>query len=86
MMKSPAFFLFLFLASAMVLPAQTPNQLLHQAYQRFARVKSFKSSVAIHFDLPSISIEDMSGRAYFKAPEKFRVRLTGIAFLPKDNP
>ncbi len=74
------------LMSGIYLQAQTPNQTLHKAYQQFGKVKSFKSEVKIYFDLPSVSIEDMSGKAFYKAPSKFRVRLKGIAFLPKDNP
>lgn len=76
----------LLLLPGLALPAQTTNQLLNKAYQQFGRVKSFKSSIQINFDLPSISIENMSGTAYYKAPKKFRIKLKGIAFLPKDNP
>lgn len=76
----------LLLLPGLNLSAQTTNQLLQKAYRQFAQVKSFKSDVQINFNLPSISIEDMSGTAYYKKPEKFRIKLTGIAFLPKDNP
>ncbi|TNE58582.1 MAG: hypothetical protein EP344_09845 [Bacteroidetes bacterium] len=68
------------------LQAQTTNQILQKAHQRFSTVKSFKSDVQVRFNLPSISIENMKGVAYYKAPSKFRIKLTGIAFLPKDNP
>ncbi|MEZ4917811.1 MAG: hypothetical protein R2792_01805 [Saprospiraceae bacterium] len=68
------------------LVAQTPNQKLQRAFKQFSSVKSFKSDVYIKFNLPSVNIEDMSGKAFYKAPVKFRVRLKGIAFLPKDNP
>lgn len=83
-MKNALFLLFLLPFG--LLQAQTPNQILYKAHQQFARVKSFKSEVNIYFDLPSVSIEDMSGKAFYKAPSKFRIRLKGIAFLPKDNP
>lgn len=76
----------LFLLPGITLRAQTPNQLLLKAHQQFARNKSFKSEVNIYFDLPAVSIENMSGKAFFKSPSKFRFRLKGIAFLPKDNP
>lgn len=78
-------FLLLFL-SGLGLQAQSPNQILQKAYAQFARVKTFKSDVNVNFNLPSISIEDMTGTAYYKAPSRFRIKLTGIAFLPKDNP
>ena len=83
-MKNALFLMFLL--SVINMQAQTPNQTLNKAYQQFARNKSFKSEVKIYFDLPSVSIEDMSGKAFYKAPSKFRIRLKGIAFLPKDNP
>ncbi|MBV6440977.1 MAG: hypothetical protein DYG98_16645 [Haliscomenobacteraceae bacterium CHB4] len=80
-----ALFILLFLPFSPIL-GQTPNQILYKAHQQFARVKSFKSEVNIYFDLPSVSIENMSGKAFYKAPSKFRIRLKGIAFLPRDNP
>lgn len=79
------FFLLLSLSS-LALSAQTPNQLLQKASRQFASVKSFTSNVNVNFDLPSIGIEDMTGQAFYKTPGKFRIKLTGIAFLPKDNP
>lgn len=77
---------FLFFLSVLQAQAQTPNQILNKSWQQFSRIKSFKSEVNIYFNLPSVSIEDMSGKAFYKAPSKFRIRLKGIAFLPKDNP
>ena len=77
---------FLFFLSVLQAQAQTPNQILNKSWQQFSRIKSFKSEINIYFNLPSVSIEDMSGKAFYKAPSKFRIRLKGIAFLPKDNP
>jgi len=66
--------------------AQTANQLLWKTYSNFSKVKTFKSKVHVDFNIPSINIDTMSGRSYFKSPSKFRVKFNGIAFLPKDNP
>lgn len=66
--------------------AQTPNQQLMRSCKRFAAVQSFQCKAHIDFDIPTINIDSMSGKAYFKAPTKFKVKLKGIAFLPKENP
>jgi len=70
----------------LTLRAQSANQILWKAYDNFSKVKTFKSKVHVDFNIPSINIDTMSGRSYFKAPSKFRVKFNGIAFLPKDNP
>lgn len=66
--------------------AQSANRMLYAMYKQFDKVKTFKSKVHVDFNIPSINIDTMSGRAYYKAPSKFRVKFNGIAFLPKDNP
>lgn len=66
--------------------SQTPNTLIRRVCDRFNEVKNFRSDVDIDFDIPSINMQKMSGKVLYKAPKKFRVRLTGIAFLPKQNP
>ncbi len=71
---------------AQVGSAQTPNQQLMRSCKRFLGVKSFQCKAHIDFDIPTINIDSMSGKAYFKAPTKFKVKLKGIAFLPKENP
>jgi len=70
----------------LTLNAQTANQILWKTYDNFSKVKTFKSKVHVDFNIPSINIDTMSGRSFFKAPSKFRVKFSGIAFLPKDNP
>jgi hypothetical protein len=70
----------------LTLSAQSANQILWKTYDNFSKVKTFKSKVHVDFNIPSINIDTMSGRSFFKAPSKFRVKFNGIAFLPKDNP
>jgi outer membrane lipoprotein-sorting protein len=83
-MKNILVFCFLFLG--LTLRAQSANQLLLNTYNKFAQVKNFSGKVHIDFDLPSINMDKMDGKVYFKAPKKFRVKLSGIAFLPKQDP
>jgi outer membrane lipoprotein-sorting protein len=66
--------------------AQTANQILVGSYLKFSSVQNFSGKVHIDFNLPSINIDKMDGKVYYKAPKKFRVKMTGIAFLPKQDP
>jgi outer membrane lipoprotein-sorting protein len=66
--------------------AQSSNQVLLTTYNKFAQVQNFSGKVHVDFDLPSIAIDKMDGKVFYKAPDKFRVKLTGIAFLPKQDP
>jgi outer membrane lipoprotein-sorting protein len=77
---------FCLLALSFTAKAQSPNQFLLSTYNKFAQVKNFSGKVHIDFDLPSINMDKMDGKVYFKAPKKFRVKLSGIAFLPKQDP
>lgn len=66
--------------------SQNPAELLLKCSGKFDRVKSFKCHTHIDFDIPSINIDSMSGKAFYKSPDKFRIKFSGIAFLPKENP
>lgn len=79
--------LLLFAAIAIqVCTAQSANQLLLATHKKFSQVQNFSGKVHVDFDLPSINLDKMDGKVYYKAPSKFRVKLTGIAFLPKQDP
>ena len=66
--------------------SQTANQVLFSTYTKFSEVKTFKSKVHVDFNIPSINIDSITGKSFFKAPSKFKFKFNGIAFLPKDNP
>lgn len=66
--------------------ATTPAQALLAVYQKFQTVKNFKAKLQVRFDIPSINIPKMSGQVAYKVPDKFKIKLTGVAFLPKQNP
>jgi len=84
--KLPLFFSFILLFAMHNATAQLPGAMLKAAYNKFATVKNFKGHLNVDFDIPTISIEKMSGTVYYKWPDKFRVKLTGVAFLPRQNP
>ena len=70
----------------MSLKAQTPAQQLYKVVKHFSLVQNFKSDVLVNFDIPTINMDKMKGKVFFKAPDRFKVRLSGVAFLPKQNP
>lgn len=82
--KIASFFLFTWIANVAL--AQQAKPLIKSVNENFSKVKNFKSNVNIDFDIPSINMEKMSGKVFYKAPNKFKVKLSGVAFLPKQNP
>lgn len=65
---------------------QPPQQLISAVYRSFHRVVDYSADVRMDFDIPSVRIKSLSGRVFFKQPDRFRVRTSGIVFLPKQNP
>jgi outer membrane lipoprotein-sorting protein len=76
---------FLLLCS-IVSPAQTPKQILAQVNKKFNRVNDYTADIHLTFNLPSIKMQAIDGKVFFKKPSKYRVRTKGIVFLPKQNP
>ncbi|MBK7958177.1 MAG: hypothetical protein IPK03_08655 [Bacteroidetes bacterium] len=66
--------------------AQTPKQVLYNCYYKFSKLNDFKADAAIHFDVPGLNMKQANGKILYRKPNKFRIKLMGIAFLPKQNP
>jgi outer membrane lipoprotein-sorting protein len=66
--------------------AQTPKQRIALVNQKFNKVADYSADIHLHFAIPSVKLGDMNGKVFFKKPTKFRIRVKGIAFLPKQNP
>ena len=62
------------------------GSLLREVYGKFKKLNDFSSEVYMEFKLPSIRIEALKGKVFYKSPDKFRIRTSGIVFLPKQNP
>lgn len=65
---------------------QNPKALMYQCFTKFSQLYDFKSDVVIQFDVPRVNIQQTKGKLFYKKPNKFRIKLMGIAFLPKQNP
>jgi hypothetical protein len=66
--------------------AQNPKQIIARVNQNFSKVKDYSASIAMKCQIPGVNIEPVSGKVYYKIPDKFRVKTKGITFLPKQNP
>ncbi|MBK7148103.1 MAG: hypothetical protein IPH78_04585 [Bacteroidetes bacterium] len=66
--------------------AQTAKETIARVNQHFAKVKDYAADIAMNFQIPGVNIEPISGKVYYKTPDKFRVKTKGIVFLPKQNP
>lgn len=73
----------LFLSSS--LHAQNADQIIDRSLKQFNQVKSYSNEVKFNFDIPNIKMNEMRGKEYYKFPDKYRVKIDGIAFVPKEN-
>jgi len=74
------------LAISISASAQSPKQILAQVNEKFGKVNDYSANIHLQFDLPSIHLDPIDGKVFFKKPAKFRIKTKGIVFLPKQNP
>jgi outer membrane lipoprotein-sorting protein len=80
------FFLFSILFLYQNSYAQSASEIVKKSYNQFKKLATYTSDVQFVFDIPGVNIKNNSGKIYYKAPDKYRVRLDGIAFVPNENP
>lgn len=85
-MKKPTYLLLFFCLAFGQTIAQSPQELITKVNRKFAKVKDYSADIAMNFSIPGVNIEPISGKVFYKQPDKFRVRTKGIVFLPKQNP
>ena len=64
---------------------KTANQLVYGVYKKMSLTKDYSADVNIRVDLPFIRMLPVDAQVYYKQPDKFRVKSTGIAILPKQG-
>ncbi|MEP7127339.1 MAG: hypothetical protein ABI729_00670 [Chitinophagales bacterium] len=77
--------LILLLLPANLLLAQTPNEVINSVNQRFSKVNDYTANVNVSCNITFIKIEPINAKVFYKRPDKFRVKSTGILILPKQN-
>jgi hypothetical protein len=79
------FFFLLLIAHSSILIAQTPNQVINTVNQRFGKVNDYTANVNVVCDISFIKIDPINAKVFYKKPDKFRVKSTGILILPKQQ-
>lgn len=77
---------FTFLLIAKLGYSQSANELVKKSYLQFKKLSTYSCDVQFLFDIPSVNIKNLNGKIYYKAPDKYRVKVNGIAFVPSENP
>lgn len=60
--------------------------LLRKMLAKFARVQDYKADLTMVFDIPSIRMNEVKGKVFYKRPDRFRIQSPAILFMPKQNP
>lgn len=66
--------------------AQNPKDVIARVNNTFSKVKDYSADIAMNFSIPGVNIQPITGKVFYKLPDKFRVKTKGIIFLPKQNP
>lgn len=72
----------------LTLPAMATDEaqsIIDGINRKFGKVNDYTADAFMTFDIPGVKLRNMSGRAFYKKPNKFRIRAKGIFFLPKQN-
>lgn len=73
------------LISVKVFAVEDPKVIIAGVNKKFAQVSDYSADVFMVFDIPGVKIKSLRGTAYYKKPNKFRIKAKGIFFLPKQN-
>jgi outer membrane lipoprotein-sorting protein len=73
------------LLTSQVIFSQNANSIVRKMYNQFRQVNTYTNDVNFEFDIPNVNIKNLSGMEYFKAPNKYRVKLNAVAFVPVQN-
>jgi outer membrane lipoprotein-sorting protein len=65
---------------------QSAADLVKKSYSQFQKLASYSSDISFKFDIPTVNIKNLNGKVYYKSPDKYRVKVDGIAFIPNENP
>ena len=65
---------------------QSAADIVKKSYAQFQKLTSYSSDISFIFDIPTVNIKNLSGKVYYKSPDKYRVKVDGIAFVPNENP
>jgi hypothetical protein len=65
--------------------ADDAQTIIGRVNKKFAVVNDYSADVFMAFDIPGVKIKSLNGKAFYKKPNKFRIRAKGIFFLPKQN-
>jgi hypothetical protein len=65
--------------------AQDARALLREVNRRFEKVHDYSASVRIRTDIPFVRMMPVNAKVEFVQPDRFTVRSSGIALLPKQG-
>lgn len=79
-------FVLLNLISIVAFAGDDPKELIRALNLKFSQVNDYTAHIDMKFDIPGVKMNKMSGKVFFKKPDRFKIRTKGIFFLPKQNP
>jgi hypothetical protein len=84
-LMKPVIALLLCLLSFTAVAADDAQTIIAGVNKKFAQVADYTADAYMAFNIPGVKIKSINGKAFYKKPDKFRIKAKGIFFLPKQN-
>lgn len=72
-------------ASVTAFATEDAQTIIAGVNKKFSQVNDYTADAYMVFSIPGVKIKSLNGRAFYKKPNKFRIKAKGIFFLPKQN-
>jgi hypothetical protein len=66
-------------------PAEDAGNIIDRLLAKFKLVNTYQANAVIRPDIPFLKMLPQKATVYFKQPDQFRVKTTGISILPKQH-
>ncbi len=71
--------------SLTVFATEDAQSIIAGVNKKFGQVNDYTADAYMVFNIPGVKIKSLNGKAFYKKPDKFRIKAKGIFFLPKQN-
>jgi hypothetical protein len=62
------------------------EKLMHRLTSRLSELRDLQATVHVQADVPRVKVRPLTAEMYFLAPDRFRLRSSRLALLPRQNP
>lgn len=77
--------LFVLLFSVLPIQSQDAQKILEKVKDRYNTVKDYSADITVDIDIEFLKTPKVTGKLYFKQPNKMKIKSDGFALLPREG-